>query len=62
VSKVEILDALPRLSHHDRRELITVLLELEEDANTLAECDRLALERFQRLDTLESDDARAGAR
>ncbi len=34
----------------------------EEDATTLAECDRLALERFQMLDALEAEDEKNPAR
>lgn len=36
--------------------------EMEEDAETLAECDRLALERFQMLDALEAEDEKNRAR
>jgi hypothetical protein len=56
MSKAEIMLEIPRLSHAEKRELIRVLLESEEDAATLAECDRLALERFQALDAMEAAD------
>jgi hypothetical protein len=57
MSKAEIAAALPRLSHQDRREIMRLLFELEEDAETLKECDRLALERFQALDAMEAEAA-----
>ena len=39
-----------------------LLFELEEDAETLKECDRLALERFQALDAMEAANAPKAAR
>ena len=36
--------------------------EMEQDAETLAECDRLALERFQMLDAMEAEDEKNAAR
>jgi hypothetical protein len=62
MSKSEIAAALPTLSHRDRREIMRLLFELEEDAETLKECDRLALERFQALDAMEAEDAPNAAR
>jgi len=56
MSKAEIVAEIPKLSHQDRREIMRRLIEVEEDAETLAECDRLALERFQSLDALEAAD------
>ena len=38
------------------------LIEAEEDAAVLAECNRLALERFQMLDALETADEKNAAR
>jgi len=38
------------------------IIEAEEDAATLAECDRLALERFQMLDAMEAEDEKNAAR
>jgi len=35
-----------------------LIFQTEPDADTLAECDRLALERFQMLDTMEAEDER----
>jgi FlaA1/EpsC-like NDP-sugar epimerase len=53
MSKTEILSAIPSLSHEDRREIVRSILEAEVDAQTLADSDRLAMERFQMLDALE---------
>ena len=62
MSKADIAAELPKLSHQDRRDIMRLLFELEQDAETLAECDRLALERFQMLDALEAKDAQNPAR
>jgi hypothetical protein len=61
MSKAEILAEIPRLSHHERREIMRLIFETEQDAETLAECDRLALERFQMLDAMEAEDERKNA-
>lgn len=61
MSKAEILAEIPRLSHHERREIMRLIFEMEQDAETLAECDRLALERFQMLDAMEAGDERKNA-
>ena len=58
MSRAEIISEIPKLSHHDRREIMRCLVETEEDAAMLAECDRLALERFQMLDGMEAEDER----
>lgn len=62
MSKAEIVAELPKLSHQERREIVRRIIELEEDTETLAECDRLALERFQMLDALEADNEQNAAR
>lgn len=62
MSKADILREIPKLSHQERREIMRLIFELEEDAQTLAECDRLALERFQMLDALEAADEKNLAR
>lgn len=62
MSKTEIISELPKLSHLERREIMRVLFEMEQDAETLAECDRLALERFQMLDAMEAEDEKNAAR
>jgi hypothetical protein len=62
MSTTEIVAEIPRLSHEERREIMRRLIEAEEDATTLAECNRLALERFQMLDALEAEDEQNAAR
>ncbi len=62
MSKAEIISEIPKLSHVERREIMRLLFELEKDAETLAECDRLALERFQMLDAMEAEDEKNAAR
>jgi len=47
------MSEIPKLSHRERREIMRLIFQTEQDADTLAECDRLALERFQMLDTTE---------
>ena len=49
MSKTEILAELPRLDHHERREIARRLFEIEADAQTLADCDRRADERFREV-------------
>jgi hypothetical protein len=62
MSRAEIMSEIPKLSHAERREIMQCILETEEDAATLAECDRLALERFQMLDAMEAEDEKNAAR
>jgi hypothetical protein len=57
MSKAEIMAEIPKLSHRERREIMRVIFQTEPDADTLAECERLALERFQMLDAIEAEDA-----
>ena len=38
-----------------RAEIMLYIVEAEEDAQTLAECDQRALERFQMLDAMEAE-------
>ena len=56
------MSEIPKLSHAERREIMRCILETEEDAATLAKCDRLALERFQMLDAMEAEDEKNAAR
>ena len=62
MSKAEIISEIPKLSHSERREIMRSIIEVEEDTATLAECDRLALERFQMLDAMEAEDEKNAAR
>lgn len=54
MSQAEILEELSRLSHRERREIIARILEMEEEAQVLADCDRCADERFLMLDAMEA--------
>jgi hypothetical protein len=56
MSKAEIMAEIPNLSHCERREIMRLIFQAEQDVATLAECDRLALERFQMLDAMEAED------
>lgn len=62
MSKADILSEIPKLSHTDRGEIMRVIFQVEPDADALAECDRLALERFQMLDALEAEAEKNSAR
>jgi hypothetical protein len=62
VSRAEIISEIPKLSHADRREIVRRLIEAEEDARKLADCDQRALERFQMLDAMEAEDEKNAAR
>ncbi|MCU0785208.1 MAG: hypothetical protein MUF81_14395 [Verrucomicrobia bacterium] len=62
MSKAQIISEIPKLSHQERREIMRLIVEVEQDAETLAECDRLALERFQMLDAMEAEDEKNAAR
>ena len=57
----EIMEELPRLSHHERREIVKQILSIEEEAELLADCDRRADERFLMLDAMEAEDEQASA-
>ena len=62
MSKAEIISEIPKLSHQERREIMRLIVEMEQDAGTLAECDRRALERFQMLDARAAEDEKHAAR
>ena len=62
MSTKEIITELPKLSHQERREITRFLLELESEAQTLAECDRRANQNFLMLDAMKTEDARAQTR
>lgn len=62
MSKTEILDELTRLSPQERREIARRIFELEDEAQTLADADRRADERFQMLDAMEAEDAKTKSR
>jgi hypothetical protein len=58
MSKAEIMSEIPKLSHRERREIMRLIFQTEQDADTLAECDRLALGRFQMRDAMEAEEVR----
>ena len=62
MSKAEIISEIPKLSHDERREIMRLIFQVEQDAETLAQCDRAALERFQMLDVMEAEDEKNAAR
>ena len=53
---------LPKLSRKERRQLAAAIIELEEEADLLRDCDRRADERFRMLDMMEEEDAKASPR
>ena len=57
MSVAEIISELPKLSRHERREIARQIFELEDDAQTLADCDARADQNFLMLDKLEAEDA-----
>ena len=54
MTKAEIMSAIGKLSHNERREIMKKILEAGRDAEILEECDRLVLERLQMLDSMEA--------
>jgi hypothetical protein len=56
MSQSEILSEIPKLSHAERREIVRCIIEAEEDAETLADGDRMLLENFLMLDAMEAED------
>ena len=61
MTQADIISEIPKLSHAERRQIVRCIFEIEEDAATLNECDRLALERFQMLDAMEDEDEKNAA-
>jgi hypothetical protein len=62
MSADEIIGALPRLTHEERRRIARLIFEMEEDARTLADADQRAADNFRLLDRMEADDAELRAR
>jgi hypothetical protein len=56
MSADQILAELPQLSHAERRVIARRLVDLEEEAQILADCDRRADANFLLLDALETED------
>ena len=57
MSSTEIIAELPRLTHHERREVARRIFELEGEAQILEDADRRANQNFMLLDALEAEDA-----
>ena len=55
MSKAEILQEIPKLSHEERRKIVRLIFQMEREAEVLADCDWLALERFTMLDALDAE-------
>ena len=53
----EIIDELPKLTHHERRELCRKIVEIESQGGDIDICDAAAREGFAMLDQMESQDA-----
>jgi hypothetical protein len=62
MSRAEIISEIPKLSHEARREIMRRIIEVEQDAVTLTDCDQRVLERFQALDRMEAEDEKNAAR
>jgi len=62
MSSAQIISEIPKLSHEARREIMRCIIEAEEEAMTLADCDQRALERFQMLDRMEAENEKNAAR
>ena len=53
----EIIDELPKLTHHERRELCRKIVEIESQGEDIDVCDETAREGFAMLDQMEAEDA-----
>jgi hypothetical protein len=62
MSKTEIIAELPKLSRHDRREILDRILDLEDEPEILEDHRRAADEAFRMLDSMEQEDAQNAAR
>lgn len=56
MSKAELAAEISKLPRQERRELARLILDMEEDAQLLRDCDRAANERFLMLDAMEAAD------
>ena len=57
MSMAEIIDELPKLTHHERRELCRKIVEIESQGEDIDVCDETAREGFAMLDQMEAQDA-----
>jgi hypothetical protein len=56
MSMAEIIDELPKLTHHERRELCRKIVEIESQGEDIDLCDEAAREGFVMLDRMEAQD------
>jgi len=56
MSMAEIIDELPKLTHHERRELCRKIVEIESLGEDIDLCDEAAREGFGMLDEMEAQD------
>ena len=56
MSKNELAVEISKLPQQERRELARLILDMEDDAQVLRDCDRAANERFLMLDAMEAED------
>jgi len=54
MSLTEIIAQLLKLTHKERRAVARRIIELEEEAQMLADCDRRASVNFKMLDSMEA--------
>lgn len=57
MSIAEIIEELPKLTHHERRKLCQEIIALEAEQEELMACDEAADAGFAELDRLESEDS-----
>jgi hypothetical protein len=57
MSMAEIIEELPKLSHHERRELCRKIVAMEAEGEEIARCDDMAREGFAVLDQMEDQDS-----
>ena len=58
MSMAEIINELPKLTHHQRRELCQKIIELEAGSSDIALSDEAARQGFAMLDQMEAQDAK----
>jgi hypothetical protein len=57
MSIAKIIDELPKLTHHERRELCRKIVEIESHGADIDLCGDAAREGFAMLDQMEAQDA-----
>lgn len=62
MSATDIIAELPKLSHSERRAIARQIFEMEQDFQTLADCDARADQNFLMLDEMERQDAASKSR